>query len=210
MGLFGSTMNIDFAYKLKNKKWFRPVDESEINSICSKGAEHALECLGNFMPEGEHLDNLGMMNICCNTMCCDHCQYEFVVRQKQIAIQEIRWAFESLKFVEQICTVEKEDAKSFVYFISDGENVKIGKAVSPYSRMKEMQVGNSKVLRIVKLFGFKTQRDSSIAEKHLHKSLSKYRLHGEWFNIKGLANPTGDESYDFNMETTLDMYAIRE
>lgn len=69
-----------------------------------------------------------------------------------------------------------------VYLITDGTYTKIGKADNGIDgvkrRLKQLQIGNAKKLKIKKVF-----EGSYELENLLHRSLSKYRMEGEWFDI---------------------------
>lgn len=69
-----------------------------------------------------------------------------------------------------------------VYLITDGTYTKIGKASNGISgvkrRLNELQTGNAKKLSIKNVF-----EGTYELENLLHRSLSKYRMEGEWFDI---------------------------
>ena len=66
----------------------------------------------------------------------------------------------------------------FVYFIQAGDDgpIKIGSAVDPIARLKELQVGNPQPLHILM-----TLADDEGLERQLHQRFAPLRLHGEWF-----------------------------
>lgn len=67
-------------------------------------------------------------------------------------------------------------ADSYVYFISDGEAIKIGKANNPLSRLAELQTSNHRDLSILAV----TPGDQW-AEAQLHHVFHLRRIRGEWF-----------------------------
>jgi hypothetical protein len=73
-------------------------------------------------------------------------------------------------------------SKTNLYFIqgSEGSPVKIGLAVFPQIRLKELQTGNWDKLRILMLI----RRCDRCLESILHKELSDFRINGEWFDAK--------------------------
>lgn len=83
----------------------------------------------------------------------------------------------------------------FVYFITDGEYVKIGKGL-PVHRMKSCQTGNARRLRLLFTIPIgPIPKDSTeawrisagrTAEDILHNLFGKYNINGEWFDILGL------------------------
>lgn len=68
----------------------------------------------------------------------------------------------------------------YVYFITDGEFIKIGISVNPWKRLSSIQTGHPKKLRIAAIF--KGGREE---EFQLHGRFAEYRAHGEWFNFCG-------------------------
>jgi DNA-binding transcriptional regulator YdaS (Cro superfamily) len=67
-----------------------------------------------------------------------------------------------------------------VYFIQAGEGgpVKIGWAVDPVSRLRELQCGNHAELRLLR------ELPGSITEERvLHRAFSHLRIRGEWFSF---------------------------
>lgn len=81
------------------------------------------------------------------------------------------------KYLDYICP------HCFVYFISDGENTKIGIAKNLIKRLEALQVGNPKKLKIVSFAPCATENSAREIEKYLHKSLDCCRLEGEWFKL---------------------------
>lgn len=68
-----------------------------------------------------------------------------------------------------------------VYFISDGEFVKIGYSVNPEERLGGIQTGSPKPLRLIA-----SMPGDAELEQAFHQQFSKYRTVGEWFEITGL------------------------
>lgn len=68
--------------------------------------------------------------------------------------------------------------KSLVYFIQNGDAVKIGISSNPKMRMADMAVGNHADL---KLLGVMT--GGGPRERHLHKKFDKHHIRGEWYKL---------------------------
>ncbi len=65
--------------------------------------------------------------------------------------------------------------KLYTYFISGGDGrVKIGKAVDVARRLKTLQTGSSRVLKLLHVI------DGDV-ERGLHAKFSQWRIQGEWF-----------------------------
>lgn len=76
-----------------------------------------------------------------------------------------------------------EEMENCVYFISDGEYIKIGSASSLPNRMKQLQTGNARKLKALYVIPCKNQAESLKIEKVLHKRLEEDNVLGEWFRI---------------------------
>lgn len=63
-----------------------------------------------------------------------------------------------------------------VYFITDGEFIKIGKANDPNQRLSELQTGNPKPLWIIKQI-----KGDEKQERRLHQIFKSWHHRGEWF-----------------------------
>lgn len=72
--------------------------------------------------------------------------------------------------------------KSWVYFLlaKDTGMVKIGKTTSPKKRITCLRTMSPVKLEVVALV-----RAHDYHEAMIHKALSKYRAHGEWFRMEG-------------------------
>lgn len=68
-----------------------------------------------------------------------------------------------------------------IYFISDGEFVKIGKSYDPEKRLHGIQTGNPKKLTILKTIKEAGEEGGIYTEVGLHEKFSSYRVNGEWF-----------------------------
>lgn len=84
---------------------------------------------------------------------------------------------------ETISSVMPE--KQYVYFVSDGEFVKIGVSKDVAFRLKKMQTSSPRVLKL--LWCIETHAPYLI-ETALHTVLKSRRINGEWFDILDLFN----------------------
>lgn len=71
-----------------------------------------------------------------------------------------------------------------VYFITDGDYIKIGIAASLPNRMKQLQTGNPRQLEALYVIEEPNQRQALNDERMLHKYFSTAQTFGEWFDIK--------------------------
>lgn len=65
----------------------------------------------------------------------------------------------------------------YVYFITDGEKIKIGKASNPKMRLSGLQTSHHKPLYFLAIM----PGDESV-ERQLHRIFYAHRIRGEWFN----------------------------
>lgn len=81
----------------------------------------------------------------------------------------------------------------FVYFISDGEFIKIGYAKDVDKRICALQVGNPRKLKLLLKLPFLTEAEACAAESYLHKSLDSFSTSGEWFKFEYPSDPFSAE-----------------
>lgn len=72
------------------------------------------------------------------------------------------------------------DPRGYVYFITDGEYVKIGSTVDIVSRLNVLQTANARPLTLLK---YVASKDRFETERNFHDIFSNFRVNGEWFNI---------------------------
>lgn len=73
-------------------------------------------------------------------------------------------------------TAANDNVESYVYFITDGEAIKIGKANNPKSRLSGLQTSHHKPLAIIS-----TMPGGLELEREIHVIFDGFRLRGEWF-----------------------------
>ena len=79
--------------------------------------------------------------------------------------------------------VASRDAEAYVYFVSDGHYVKIGKAQDPIKRLGQIQTGNPNQCELLYLIPLKASAMASEVESYLHEKYKQHRMCGEWFNL---------------------------
>jgi hypothetical protein len=87
------------------------------------------------------------------------------------------------------------------YQVGDGWHIKIGIAVHPHRRLKQLQTGNPHYLSLLKTIPARSPRAT---EQRLHQMMSHYRspVQKEWFVM-------GDEGLAFLIDA-MDRVAARE
>ena len=149
--------------KYERGKMFSPNERHEFEEICWYGVNQLLVCYKDIdLQISPEMFKQG----------CAYCPNYFPKKH-----EGIRWEEYSKR------QQERENAKSFVYFISNGESVKIGKANNVEYRCKTLQSGTDKHLIILKTIECENQATAYELEKQLHSKYSKYHTKGEWFDI---------------------------
>ena len=74
----------------------------------------------------------------------------------------------------------------FAYAITDGRALKVGITRSPENRLKELQTGQSVSLQVCAVREFENHLESVSFERRFHKSMKKWHIRGEWFNLNVL------------------------
>jgi len=69
-----------------------------------------------------------------------------------------------------------------VYFIRQGNHVKIGKAGNPRKRFRQLQCANPAPLELLAIID---GPDGHALEKELHRQFAHLRVNGEWFRYEG-------------------------
>lgn len=83
-------------------------------------------------------------------------------------------------------------AKFYVYLMRsgtrDGDPIKIGVSASPDRRVKDLQTGNPKEIRLLCSFPFQSKHEAFKLERFLHIYFQKYVNYGEWFTLNNFGN----------------------
>ena len=162
--------------KFSRSKGLNYKENSEFLGVCDCGSLQLIDCYNDW-------DNDFSVYDFCSV--CHGCPHYIGASRKiqyfdphRISIFSAIWAHN--QFSENI---EYDDPKSFVYFISDSQYVKVGKGISPTKRLSELQTGNPKQLSILYLIPCKSEKMAYDVEQSLHLAYRDYRMVGEWFNI---------------------------
>ena len=73
--------------------------------------------------------------------------------------------------------------RSYVYVISDGEYIKIGKSSgNPAGRLSALQTGNARTLKLLMIIS-NPQYNGTIIEQRIHNYYKRQQIKNEWFSI---------------------------
>lgn len=95
-------------------------------------------------------------------------------------------------------------SRSYLYLITDGENIKIGVSNNPTKRLASLQIGSSRRLKIIHEVMF--NKCPYPLEKALHRVFKPKWVSGEWFHLNqaSLVNVI-----DGLAETLFDMHPVK-
>lgn len=133
-------------------------------------------------------------------------------RQYKLILGELTRVINQTKKEVKLERIKNETKDSFVYFISDGAFIKIGKAVDVNKRLATLQSGNPRPLKVEAYVG-----GGYRLETIYHRRFSSLRVNNEWFRFdeeivseihrlkQGKKPNTIDleESYEQNLQETL-------
>jgi len=173
-----SIASVNFFDKIEREKGYSMQEKNQFSVVCKLGAQQLFRCydwLDEFVTPGGMIERCAGCRYCCAKRRIDAVEMIKLHSERRFP------NFIAEKFCEDIC--DPKDAKSFVYFISDGEYVKIGKADSIEKRLRSLKTGNPRELKVLARIPFSTAEKAHEAEQTLHFSYSMFHVSGEWFNI---------------------------
>tara|TARA_R110002051_G_scaffold214662_1_gene279462 strand:+ start:1146 stop:1442 length:297 start_codon:yes stop_codon:yes gene_type:complete len=96
----------------------------------------------------------------------------------------------------------------YVYFIQSGNSkkrnpVKIGVAKNPERRLAVLQTGNPEVLKLLVVIKCNNRAEAYAIENHLHTSLKKRNIRGEWFYACMRRINKAMSNWDYEIKTEL-------
>lgn len=169
--------------KWERNVFLNPKEANEFCGICEYGPEQIIRCYREY---DELLNSLSFSRMCSD---CDHCicrghqKWIHWYDQYDKSIWKPNFFARWVKAKEYLD--ESDSPNWFVYFISDGEFIKIGKSNNPKKRMSELQVGNARDLHLLFQIPTVSEKAAFEAEKMLHRVYRDYSANGEWFKIHG-------------------------
>lgn len=77
--------------------------------------------------------------------------------------------------------------RRYLYAIQADDEVKVGYSSNPKGRLKSLQVGSTKSLKLVwQTYAGDDDAEAKKQEKKLHRMISHFRIRGEWFKAQCL------------------------
>lgn len=163
-------------------------ESSEACNICLLGEDQIIKCYGYIH---HPISTLDLMYLCgsCKYSCHKDFSFEYLAR-----VSRIQHPYFIDDIVETVDTDEKK-AGYFVYFISDGQFVKIGISNDVDKRLGDLQVGNPKPLTVLFSVPVRNKKDALELEYRLHNVYHQFARCGEWFDILNYINVEEFQKY---------------
>ena len=162
--------------KFLNGKGLNFTESSNFSCICDCGAEQLISCYRDLDVDmiPEHFSKL-----------CRHCEHHVSTRFFDEGKRRNIWLpYFLIDYMEENDMFpEDERSKWIVYFITDGQFVKIGVTNKLKERIAGIQTGNPRTTKPLFLIHAKDSESSYKIETKLHSLYSEYRMSGEWYNI---------------------------
>lgn len=162
-------------------------EKGNFGLICNLGCDQIIAC---YKYEDKHLDPMEIFRMC------EGCKY----RNKAVGTHFDKWGsthrideynssiwapyfIMQSKYSDLIARYGEHKDNSYVYFITDGHFVKIGKADNPIKRISGIQVGCPYEIRTIAIVPCISSSASTQVEGWLHTVYEGYSVRGEWFDI---------------------------
>lgn len=160
-------------YKKRRGVGLNPRENSQFSGVCTLGCDQLIECYKTLDRDCTKNDFWTLCN------CCSYCN----------ACSEDIWASYYPLFITRIEGVKVPDKNevvpAFVYFVTDGEFVKIGVAEDPDKRIAGIQTGNPRKLEFLALIPCESKKMAHRVEYTLHQIYRRFKKNGEWYSIHG-------------------------
>mgnify|MGYP003298784138 CR=1 FL=1 len=153
-----------------------PEQESEFRGICQVSADQFLDC---YCDVNRPISPNMLLYMCSD---CPYCFQKSPITTARIYTNMSPFFLIKTKKEE----IElKNKPKSYVYLVSDGEYIKIGKATNIANRLNGIQTGNPRKCQVLAAIPCKSGNSASVLENYLHTQYAKFRREGEWFDLLG-------------------------
>ena len=172
------TLNVLDKYKRGKRLNFQ--ERSDFASVCKLGADQIIDCYAPSYHQEQYDDVFYFLSRCSE---CPYVQskIEFLPDHVVVDIESIFDAQAIESSISDYC--EWDSPKAYVYFITDGRYVKVGKATNIKTRLSDLQVSNPRPLTCIAIIPCTDIKAAHQAEHILHRRFTKYRMGGEWFDI---------------------------
>lgn len=191
---------IDVANKKRRERGMNFREREAFSGICEFGPEQLIECYGNLCQENDYKNAYDFMVMCER---CRHCVSRHALCCGSSGQTPIYDHFSagscfdgSVLYDHFEDYMDWDDPKSFVYFLDDGEFIKIGKAKNIRNRVSSIQTANARKLSVPYVIPCKSETSAFEVESYLHWLYRRYRMEGEWFKIREKIDPISFSNFE--------------
>ncbi len=184
IGGLGELRTLNPKDKFDRQVGFSAADRPFWSAVCERGAEQLISC---YRYDDNAFTRDAFMEMCRH---CPHSTFietrfdtirssGLILPVEQSSITEPYFILKRYK--NNVC--DPAVAHAYVYFISDGEYVKIGAANNPVNRLSDLQVANSRKLELLCVIPVKDRESCIDLESRLHGVYRIRKVRGEWYDI---------------------------
>lgn len=167
--------------KKRRRKQLNFQEKDSFSAICKLGSNQLIDCYARYDE---------MFNLLDFSLMCKECKYYHGLRREiDYAEQQIAYTVFDARFIKnrfkEYISEDYDEAKGYVYYISDGKYIKVGQANNTGKRLSALQTSNAYHLYVLYEIPVKTKLGLNNLECGLHNYYRDYRVRGEWFDIMG-------------------------
>lgn len=110
-------------------------------------------------------------------------------RKGYLSEKQWYWASELLKRNrrnKKLVDRKRDKDGIYVYCIANEFGFKVGVAVEPEKRLKDLQTANPRPLDLLGTIKCRTRQQAMMIENHIHERLKAHNMQGEWFDVSCL------------------------
>lgn len=157
-------------------------ERSEFCWVCQLGADQLIDCYGAITPPDTCYNVYDFAHMC------SKCPYVTTDVKNRFGKKLNTFFYPYFIEFDHADWIDVETPRCFVYFISDGQFIKIGVAKDVGSRIRDLQVANARQLELIAVIPCKDDRCAKQLEMYLHNVYSRWRISGEWFSLHGIVD----------------------
>ena len=177
-GYHKKSLWINPANKYERKKGCNIAEDSEFGGICMFGSDQIISC---------YRDCDNYYNAEGFAMMCHDCPYVRYHGQDDLP-PSITQQYRKPQFIDKLADTRVEKPKRWVYFITDGQFVKIGIASNVKNRLRGIQTGNPRTCSVICAIPVRDENAARMLERALHGTYKPFSVSGEWFDILNYIN----------------------
>ena len=188
---------VDLSDKYKRGVGFSVQQRELYGDICSYRSDQPITCYGKMENQQNVKYSREDLILCCSE--CPYSNYMGKESRKELWRDSVTFPFFIVDLWQDKILEEDEDkindCNNFVYFITDGDYIKIGVANNLENRLSALQTSNAKELKILFSIPMKDKESAYALELFLHNTYKSKNVRGEWFDILYYIDKTAFDAY---------------